>query len=244
MAWEVDHRGINTGGWGLRVNTEDMAKFGQLFLRKGKWKDRQILPVGWVEQASALKIVQHPEYSQAKKDSSDREQGYCYQMWRCRHNTYRADGAFGQFIIIMADQDAVIVFGGETPSMQEQINLVWEYLLPAMKAKKLRVNKSIAAMLKRKLSPLSMPLPAKSISPAATKTLYTTFLIERNERHIQSLSFNIQDNVCNVKVESDNTVYRLNFGSGIWQTGETTRHGPSWVAAAEASFAGLPPLKT
>ena len=243
MDWEVDPRGINTGGWGLRLKTEDMAKFGQLFLQKGKWKGKQVLPAAWIKEASSLKIVQHPEYPQVKRDSSDWEQGYCYQMWRCRHNAYRADGAFGQFIIIMPDQDAVIVFTAETPSMQDQINLVWKYLLPSFKTKKLPVNKSVTAMLKQKLSSLSLRLPAKNSSPVATKTLAKTFSIEPNERHIQSLSFNFHDNICKVKLESDATVYQLNFGNGKWQTGETTRHGPSLVAAAKASFVGLPPLK-
>src|SRR5258708_28256364 len=106
--WEVNAKGIKSGGWGLRIKTEDMAKFGQLFLQKGKWNGKQLLPARWVEQASTVKIVQHPEYSQAKRDSSDWEQGYCYQMWRCRHNAFRGDGAFGQFIIVMPDEDAVI----------------------------------------------------------------------------------------------------------------------------------------
>lgn len=35
--WEIDPQGINVGGWGLRLKTEDMAKFGQLFLQKGVW---------------------------------------------------------------------------------------------------------------------------------------------------------------------------------------------------------------
>jgi len=30
MDWEMDKQGINTGGWGLRLKTEDMAKFAQL----------------------------------------------------------------------------------------------------------------------------------------------------------------------------------------------------------------------
>ena len=171
MDWEVDPRGINTGGWGLRVKTEDMAKFGQLFLQKGKWQGKQILPVAWINEASTTKIIQHPEYSQAKRDSSDWEQGYCYQMWRCRNNAYRADGAFGQFIIVMPDQDAVIVFTAETPSMQEQINLVWEYLLPALKTKKLPVDKNMTAMLKQKLSSLVLPVPTKAASAAMVEYL-------------------------------------------------------------------------
>src|SRR5258706_15826678 len=140
MDWEVDPKGINTGGWGLRIKTEDMAKFGQLFLQKGKWNGKQILPTAWIDEASTVKIIQHPEYSQAKRDSSDWEQGYCYQMWRCRHNAFRGDGAFVQFIIIVPGEDAVIAITAETPDMQEEINLVWQYLLPAMQKDKLPVT--------------------------------------------------------------------------------------------------------
>lgn len=243
MDWEVDPRGINTGGWGLRVKTEDMAKFGQLFLQKGKWQGKQILPVAWIDEASTTKIIQHPEYSQAKKDSSDWEQGYCYQMWRCRNNAYRADGAFGQFIIVMPDQDAVIVFTAETPSMQEQINLVWEYLLPSLKTKKLPVDKNRTAMLKQKLASLVLPVPPKVTSSAMPGISNKTFLIAPNEKKIKNISFNFFDSVCSVRLENDTAAFHLRFGNGIWQKGATSRYGPSLVAAAKASFVGLPPLK-
>ena len=243
MDWEVDPRGINVGGWGLRIKTEDMAKFGQLFLQKGKWKGKQIIPAAWVEEASTLKIIQHPEYSQAKRDSSDWEQGYCYQMWRCRHNAFRGDGAFGQFIIVMPDEDAVIAITAETPDMQEEINLVWQYLLPAMHKDKLPVNTGTTAILKQKLSSLALPLPAKTTSPEAAKILNKTFSLEPNEKHIQSLSFSFRDNICDVTIKTETSVFQLAFGSGRWQKGEITKHGPSLVGAAKASFVGLPPLK-
>ncbi|HEY1871282.1 MAG TPA: serine hydrolase [Chitinophagaceae bacterium] len=131
--WEANLQGINTGGWGLRVKTEDMAKFAELFLQKGKWNGKQILPESWVEEASTMKIMQDPNAPQSKKDSSDWLQGYCYQMWRCRHNAFRGDGAFGQFMIVMPDQDAALAITAETADMQEEINLVWQYLLPAFK---------------------------------------------------------------------------------------------------------------
>src|SRR5438477_1925505 len=135
--WETDMQGINTGGWGLRLKTEDMAKFAQLFLQKGKWNGKQVLPVSWVEEASTAKIMQDPNAPQSRKDSSDWLQGYCYQMWRCRHNAFRGDGAFGQFMIVMPEQDAVLAITAETPDMQEEIDLVWQYLLPAFKESKL-----------------------------------------------------------------------------------------------------------
>ncbi len=99
MEWEINPDGINTGGWGLLVKTEDMAKFGQLYLQKGMWNGKQVIPASWVEEATTFKIDQAPDALQSKRDSSDWLQGYCYQFWRCRDNAFRADGAFGQFII-------------------------------------------------------------------------------------------------------------------------------------------------
>ena len=68
-----------------------------------------------------------------KAKDSDWIQGYCYQMWRCRNNAYRADGANGQFIIILPEKDAVIVTTANVNDMQAEINLIWKYLLPALK---------------------------------------------------------------------------------------------------------------
>jgi CubicO group peptidase (beta-lactamase class C family) len=82
--WETNPEGINTGGWGLRLKTEDLAKFGQLYLQKGKWNGKEILPEKWVEEATSLKIYQNPNLSEAKRDSSnDSMQGYYYAGKRC-----------------------------------------------------------------------------------------------------------------------------------------------------------------
>ena len=57
------------------------------------------------------------------------------------------------------------------------------------------------------------------------------------------MSFNFHDTVCTVSLGTDSAAYQLAFGEDKWQMGETTKHGPSLVAAAKASFNGLPPLK-
>ena len=243
MDWEVDPKGINTGGWGLRIKTEDMAKFGQLFLQKGKWNGKQILPEAWVNEASTAKIIQHPDYTKAKQDSSDWEQGYCYQMWRCRHNAFRADGAFGQFIIVLPDEDAVIAITAETPNMQDELNLVWQYLLPGFNKEKLPENVSAATALRQKLASLALAVPVKNNFPAAIKNFSKTFLMQPNQSHIQNLSFNFHDTVCTVSLGTDSAVYQLAFGEDKWQMSETSKHGPSLVAATKASFSGLPPFK-
>lgn len=131
-------QGINCGGWGLFVKTEDMAKLGQFILQKGEWNGKQLLPQSWIEEATSYQIASLPagvkkEDVKMKPKDSDWLQGYGYQMWHCRHNALRADGANGQYIIIIPDKDAVIVTTANIPDMQAEINLIWKYLLPALK---------------------------------------------------------------------------------------------------------------
>lgn len=239
--WEEDPKHINTGGWGLRLKTEDIAKFAQLFLQKGKWNGKQILPQGWAEEASTAHIIQHPEYSQAKRDSSDWEQGYGYQMWRCRNNASRGDGAFGQYAIVMPEQDAVIAITSETADMPGELSLIWKILLPAMQKAKLPANTGADAMLKKKLAALALPVKKDAITPSFTKT--KTFVLEPNAQAIRSLTFNFQNNAYEVIVKRDSGVYPIRFAANNWEQGETRLKGPYLVSRAKNSLAGLPPFK-
>ena len=84
---------------------------------------------------SRLPAGMKPEMLKKAKMSaktSDWPQGYGYQMWRCRHNAYRADGANGQYILGLPDKDAVIAVTANIPDMQAELNLIWKYLLPAL----------------------------------------------------------------------------------------------------------------
>ena len=57
ITWDENPQGINIGGWGLSVKTEDMAKLGLLFLQKGKWNGEQLLPESWIEEATSSHIA-------------------------------------------------------------------------------------------------------------------------------------------------------------------------------------------
>ena len=137
--WDESPQGICTGGWGLYVKTEDLAKMGQFLLQKGQWNGQQLLPTSWVEEATTKHIECRPAgmtpetvAKTMKVKDSDWLQGYGYQMWRCRHNGVRADGANGQYIILLPEKDAVIVTTANIGDMQAEINLIWKYLLPAL----------------------------------------------------------------------------------------------------------------
>lgn len=136
--WQESPQGINVGGWGLYLKTEDLAKLGLLYLQKGNWNGKQILSEAWVEEATRSHIQSFPAGTKmedrAKKDkNSDWVQGYGYQMWRSRHNSYRADGAGGQYILVLPEKNTVIAITAQLQDMQAELNLVWKYLLPALR---------------------------------------------------------------------------------------------------------------
>ena len=58
--WEESPQGINCGGWGLYLKTEDLAKMGQLLLNKGRWHGKQILSAEWVKEASSRQVPCQP----------------------------------------------------------------------------------------------------------------------------------------------------------------------------------------
>ncbi|HEY2347469.1 MAG TPA: serine hydrolase [Puia sp.] len=244
MDWEENLMGVNTGGWGLRVKTEDMAKLGQLYLQKGLWNGNQIIPSSWIEEATTAKIIQHPDLPQSKKDSSDWEQGYGYQIWRSRHHSYRADGAFGQYILVLPGLDAVIAIQEETHNMQNELNLVWDYLLPAFKKDKLPEDLKSQSALKAKLSTLALvPESGSFTSLNANKNLIKYFVLEPNDNHISSISIQIRDSICHFILNAGTDTYDLFFGAGFWKTAQTNKPGPYSVSDAMENWAILSPYK-
>lgn len=240
--WETDPRGVNVGGWGLRLRTEDMAKFGQLFLQKGKWNGKQILPAAWIEEATTMKIMQDPDAPQAKKDSSDWLQGYCYQMWRSRNNSYRGDGAFGQFIIVLPEKDAVIAITAETADMQKEFDLIWKHLVPAMKDEKLPANKKAHDQLKQKVAALALPLEPARMS-SMEKTIQGKKYRMFTDKRLHQVTFDFKDDVCQLSMDTDSIDHDFVFGSGTWKPSETKKYGPYLVTVAQNNRVGLPPFK-
>lgn len=138
--WDVSPEGINCGGWGLYLKTEDLAKMGQLLLQKGKWNGRQVLPKKYVTAMTKAQVPCQPSWIRADQvaesgltpENSDWVMGYGYQVWRCRHNAFRADGAGGQYIIVIPEKDAVVVNTADLQDMQAELNLIWDHILPAL----------------------------------------------------------------------------------------------------------------
>lgn len=229
--WEKCPLGYDCGGWGLSVRTEDIAKFGQLYLQEGEWQGKQLIPSDWTLEATSKQI------SNGDDPNNDWNQGYGYQFWRCRHGVYRGDGAFGQFCIIMPEYDAVIAITGGTNQLSGVLDMVWDTLLPAFKEATSPLTPDIKAaeLLQNRLSSLAIEPPVyQSASSLAQKWSDITYQLEENKHGLSTFSYtlapgSIIETIGNVAGEHQ-TVY----GIDQWIEGKTSlfRNFTETVAAS------------
>ncbi len=216
--WEVDPKGINTGGWGLRLKTEDIAKFGQLYLQEGKWQGKQLLPAAWIKEATQAQV--ESKGGSQPKESNDWLQGYGYQFWRCRHNAYRGDGAFGQYCIVIPEKEMVVVATSESGNMQGILNAVWNHILPAVGQSS---SMAIQNNLKKKLGSLALPLPSGSASsPLASQISGKKIQVESNAQGISQIELVFQRNDFTLLLKDRSREHRIEGGLGHWKLGSTS----------------------
>jgi CubicO group peptidase (beta-lactamase class C family) len=156
--WPSSPEGNSLGGYGLKLCTEDIAKFGQLYLQKGKWNGKQLIPEAWVQQATSKQVPNDQEGHSTI--GIDWVQGYGFQFWRCTHNAFRGDGAAGQLCVVIPDKDVVIAITADTGNFQGEMNAIWEKLYPAFQAEALPVDTAGQEKLKQTIATLEAH-PAK-----------------------------------------------------------------------------------
>lgn len=108
--WEMSPDSVNTGGWGLRVPAEALAKLGVLLLNKGSWQGKQLVSANYVDQACS-RIID----CEVAPDTTTRF-GYGYQLWQTTWPGYgdvsMASGSYGQYVVMLPKLDMVIVILG------------------------------------------------------------------------------------------------------------------------------------
>jgi CubicO group peptidase (beta-lactamase class C family) len=220
--WDESPQGITLGGIGLWAKTEDIARLGQLYLQKGQWQGTQILPEAWVAEATASHI------SNGNDPENDWAQGYAYQFWRCRHGAYRGDGLFGQYCVVMPEQDAVLAMTGAVDvfDMQPPLNLVWAMLLPAMRdatrAAPLPENAAAQNRLTEKLSTLRMiPPQGAATSPLAAQVSGRIYQIDGNIAEIETVSLDFTDAGCTITIKTKRGEDTIRCGYGTWERSQT-----------------------
>ncbi len=217
--WEKSSQGICLGGYGLSVRTEDIARFGLLYLNHGKWNGKQLVPAEWVTVATARQA------SNGSDPDSDWEQGYGYQFWITRHGLYRGDGAFGQFCIVMPQQDAVVAITSGTKDMAGVMNLVWDKILPGMKPKALHADAENVKKLQAALAGLKLHTQQGAGSSSMTAQISgKKFSFPANEQKIESvvLDCGSASSPTTLTLRMNGVEQRVRIGSGAWETGRMT----------------------
>jgi CubicO group peptidase (beta-lactamase class C family) len=211
--WITSPEGINAGAYGFFARTEEIASFGQLYLQKGMWKGRQLVPEAWVSQATSLQT------SNGSSPTSDWDQGYGYQFWRARHNAYRGDGAYGQYCIVIPEQDAVVAITSGVRNMQAVMDLVWDKLLPAMKEKALPEDTVSRQKLESRIAGLKVKIQSgEPTAPLAASVSGRWYELADNDRGVKAVSLEFKSGSPVLAFRTDSGEARIPVGLGTWGT--------------------------
>jgi len=216
--WEQSPNGIDAGGWGLSLTTEDIAAFGQTYLDGGRFGGAQVVPADWVAAATALQ-VENGDHRPGDDDSH----GYGFQFWRCQHGAYRADGAFGQVSVALPEQDALLVLTGGHVDKQRTLALAWEHLLPVLGAHETLPadaveHSALAVRLARLTSPLPLGDPG---SPLAATVGGQRYAFPRNSGHLSAAALDFAADVDTLTVVDAFGEHRVRLGHDDWATGSS-----------------------
>ncbi|WP_067625520.1 serine hydrolase domain-containing protein [Alicyclobacillus acidiphilus] len=210
--WQMNHAGVNLGASGLRLKTMDLAKVGQLYLQNGVWNGERLLSMEWIAEATRSQV------ENGSDPDDDWNQGYGYQIWRCRHNAYRFDGAFGQMCLIMPDHDLVLALTSGSRQLRPTLNAVWEHILPGLQEKR---SEQImpARRLNERLAALTLPVEQGDIfHPSAVQAFADrSIALEPNDLRARSISFSFSTDCTTMRIEDENgDVHRIFCGSTAW----------------------------
>ena len=210
--WETSPDGINTGGWGLRVQAETMAKLGLLLLNKGNWNGQQLVSADYVQQACSRLIDGGAKETVPPTDGN---QGYGYQVWQSKWpGSFRADGAMGQYTVVVPQEDLVVVILGMKLYGHEELACIWNQLMPGMKDAPLKPENKLQKRLEKLCTNAKLSLPQGKPSSKKANVMGRTLQLSHNNFGLARIVVN--GTSLNLVYE-DGTNEDLTMGYGFWQ---------------------------
>lgn len=208
--WGQSQEGVNLTDGGLSVRTEDLAKFGQLYLQGGVWNGQQLLPAGWAEDATSMQVS-------TGNNDNNWGYGYGYQFWRSQVG-YRADGSLGQFAFVLPEQDIVLAITSGTNDTNGVMNIVWQNLPAIMGDGSTNEDPAGLAALRERLAGLGVALPAgqPSSSLAADVSGRRYVVAGTNGLGMTALTLDVTGASPVLTIEDADGAHALTVGSGQW----------------------------
>ncbi len=135
-SWRTSVSGLPEAGWGSRMKSRDMVKWGMLAMNKGKWKGEQLVPEAFVTKATS-RIVFPGDDDIYGGGPAVSNQGYGYYWWSAdlkqgdrSYFCASAQGGGGQYIILVEELDLMVVVTAHDND-NTTLQLMAERILPA-----------------------------------------------------------------------------------------------------------------
>lgn len=232
--WQLSPSGVCTGGWGLRLQTESLAKIGVMMLQRGQWQGRQLVPEWWIDEM----VSKHINYADADGQSpTDGNQGYGYQVWRCKWPTaYRADGALGQYVVMDSATGLVVVILGVSDRGHDELACIWNQLMPGVDHQ-VKSDKAALRQLETTCRRTSLPLPHGSAH--STMISHADFKLSANKHEIDLIKLhNDNDGMAMRIYYHDGHDETIPMGYGSWRYGQLMGC-PPYSIQPKNRFSGL-----
>jgi CubicO group peptidase (beta-lactamase class C family) len=235
--WDASPEGITSGGNGLSLTTEAIAKIGILHLQRGDWRGRQVLPKAWVEAATSphLKDIWMGAFDgrrmqaggeESARAGGERHRGYGYQWWMGPDDAYYAYGIFGQYCVVLPRDHAVIAFTAAIPAPESRLlELVWSDLAPALAARQPRPDGPNAASLTKRIANLALAPPPYRTWSLQREISGGTYLFEPNADDAISCSLTFTEEACLFVLIDARGSHEIKVGLGFWIEDQTTMTG-------------------
>lgn len=235
LRWYCMPDGMEIGGGGLLATTEDNLRLMKLYADGGVWEGERILAEEYVRLASTMQNDSSTEVA-VNPPATDNFLGYGYQLWMCRpEGVYRADGAMGQFTIVVPDRNMIIAItenasgatGGEGP--QQTLNYVWDFLdeIPKGEGAAIASDGGASSALAKRLASLALARPMYAPHSAMSDVICgKTYEITEGDLNfgdasgvfmggarvpsgISSFRFEFDGDLCYMNFEQENKTHRV-----------------------------------
>ena len=159
--------GFAWGGSGMVATARDLALFAQLCCRYGNWNGEQLLPAGFLREATSPLI---PNWTEGA--APDQCAGYGYQFWCTRHGGFAMRGMGGQFAICLPREDLVVVTTGydelNVIGKEAPFTALWRHLYPALRDEPLPEDAQAHRRLEALAASLELPAVGGCVSSPLT----------------------------------------------------------------------------
>jgi CubicO group peptidase (beta-lactamase class C family) len=206
--WHLTATGRELGFSGFHVGTDAVLALAQTHLDHGRWQGSQLLSDQWVATATTPTGLPNRE----PDANPDWRHGYGCSFWAASHG-YRGDGAFGQFAIVLPEQDVALAITSETTDMQAVLDLVWEHLLPALDQPG---DPRADAELDGRMAGLQVPTPPSTAAGPRTADWVRSADSELPERYTAARLTDAAGGGWVLDLDVDGTSVPLRVGDGRW----------------------------